>query len=426
MYSRDKNVERAESLERIAALLDKLTEVVAKDETSKEILASLKEKGAKDVEPAPVSGQRAEEIQSTYSKTRRQGEAGDQLQFNHMRRLNDAFRALGGDMGAFQRTLVSTVNISKRTQDMFNTPGGLSATIETPMSLKAFKNKYIADMGAEYFNKVSPDREWLNKALGRGMDFNTAMREATDRVQSRFDREVSSKYGEYKDAFKATPRAVPLPPSSQPGMGDISNVARIAAITAVVAAPIIMTKLAYASATAQIEGTRDRFGGFNPAIGTALAQYDLNSLTRDMRIAPQVSRTFREMVGSKMELDKVMEPIDILGENLKNRMSTIWNKMSSVLMTPVNWLADKVNKGFDWLDGIGGEQQTIQDLQKKKDWDALAAHPAVIGMNPDQKAAMPEWFRQMVMDNITQSTPIGAFAISIQRADVVPPQRFVP
>lgn len=424
MYQRDKNVEKAESLERLLIALDRLTEVVAKDETSKEILASLKDKGAKDVKEVPSSDVRADEIRYSRMPSTSRGPseaAGEEFNFTTVRRLNDAFKALGGDVGAFQRTLVTASQSGQRLKAIFDNPNlaDKASGGETPMSLKAFRDKYIGDMGpGAYMNKMQPDMAWVKQAVSSGTLFNDAMKEANNRSKDRFSNEVMLAHMDYKEKL----RNQPIRPG-QPGSGgraailegqDISSLARIASVTAIAAAPLVLGRLVQAGAMAQIEGSRP-FGMLNGNVATDFAMYDVNRMMGNMRVAKGISPSLSKLLESETDFQKTMEPIRTMGNNIANTMLAAGVDLLNTVMKPVSWLSDALNKlpkghdksptdiFTDWFVGTLGRpwgKMKQDDIDKMNELNKR---------NPDRAKGI-----------------IDAFAREIEKQPICPPRRFVP
>lgn len=457
MYERDKNVEKAESLERLLIAMERLTEVVAKDETSKEILSSLKEKGAKDVKEVPSSDARADEIRYSRMPSTSRGPseaAGEEFNFTTVRRLNDAFKALGGDVGAFQRTLVTASQSGQRLKAIFDNPNlaDKASGGETPMSLKAFRDKYIGDMGpGAYMNKMQPDMAWVKNAIASGTLFNDAMKEANNRAKDKFSNEVMLAHMDYKEKL----RNQPIRPG-QPGSGgraailegqDISSLARIASVTAIAAAPLVLGRLVQAGAMAQIEGSRP-FGMLNGNVATDFAMYDVNRMMGNMRVAKGISPSLSKLLNSETEFQKTMEPLRVLSNNFTNSLLDGGVSLINTVMKPVSGIAKFLNEQNDrtraiheeaaagagigailggLAGGIGGFFLGGVGAIPGALWGAAAGGgigAAAGGLNE----AVSERRMKELRDakNIPHKGHIDAFAMEIQATPVCPPRRFVP
>lgn len=379
MYGRDKNVEKSETLERLLAALDKLTEVVAKDETSKEILASLKDKGAVAVKETPAADVRADEIRyaRTPSSIRGRGgngdgtgDDGDGFNLSTMRRLNDAFKALGGDVGAFQRTLVTATGAGTRLKAILDDPnlaakamgGGGSAA----MSLKDFRSKYIGDLGVNaYMNKTQPDMAWVNQAVSRGILYNDAIKQANERANEKFEAEVKDKYSSYKNQLGNSNSPLNLPRGNQPGARGVTaimegeglaTITRIAATVAVGAAPIVLGKLVHQGAIAQIESHRP-FSHINPQMAADFAMYDVNKMMGNMRVARGLSPSLRGLMESETALSQTLEPMRVMGGN-------VWNKFLEGNTDVVNAILSPASKISEVLQATSKSQAMLQEGSK--------------------------------------------------------------
>lgn len=457
MYSRDKNVEKAESLERLLIAMDRLTEVVAKDETSKEILASLKDKGAKDVKEVPSSDVRADEIRYSRMPSTSRGPSGDsaeQFNFTTMRRLNDAFKSLGGDLGAFQRTLVTAGQSGHRLKAIFDNPNlaDKASGGESPLSLKAFREKYIGDMGqAAYMNKMQPDMAWVNNALKSGTSFNDAMKEANNRAKDKFSNEVMLAHMDYKEKLRQSP----IRPG-QPGSGgraavlegqDISSLARIATVTAIAAAPLVLGKLVQAGAMAQIEGSRP-FGMLNGNVATDFAMYDVNRMMGNMRVAKGISPSLSKLLESETDFQKTMEPLRTFGGNAINSFLSGSVDVVNAILKPVSNMANIINEDKkakaileEALSGagmgatiggiLGGAAGSILGpggAIAGAVWGAAAGGAGGAAIGGIGEAIGERRMRELQDKAINKphKLHISGFAIEIEMSKVCPPRRFVP
>lgn len=432
MYHRDKNVEKAESLERILIALDRLTEVVSKEETQKEILASLKEKGAKDVRDVPTANDRADEIQYSRTRTPRQSgneEQGEPLNFGTMRRLNDAFKALQGDVGGFQRTLVTAINGGQKLKSIMDNPN-LSAKAfsgEGAMTATAFRKKYIADLRpGEYMNRLTPDMTWMHNRLTAmeksglniqpgGSVYKDALENARLRSQDKFDREVEAKYAKYKDNLPRPQQGLPALAASE-GVAGISTLtlARAAVTVAAVAAPIVAGKMIHSAALSQIEGNRP-FAMLNGQLATGYAMYDYNKLMGNMRVAQGISPSMQSLLKSETEFSKTLEPMRVATNNLTNKALKAGLDAMNTVLKPISAIVDYANKTpplpeLEWYEKLANVTMM------------LMGKPAPF----DRKVWTEEDVKKFNDAAKAVKGPIQMFADEIGAQPVCPAQRFVP
>lgn len=433
MYDRDKKVENAETLERLLIAIERLTELVSKEESSKAILDSLKDKGAKDVKTVPTSDVRADDIKINRpsSSSGRAASGVADINYSTINRLNTAFRALQGDLGAFQKTLMNSVVWGNKAQALATKVAGYSAEQISPIkTYKQAERWYLDKMekgegglaGAykSLGDRLAPDGEKLFEFLKQGFDPKSAGKVLTQR----------NKEALIAEAQRATTGPVVKP--GTPGasgaaaiMGglDMGTLARVAGTVALAAAPLVMTKLAMAGTDGQIADTRSRFGTLNGSIATTLAHYDMSQLTNDLNMAPKISKSFKALLESREDFNKTLQPIDILAENVKNTLLTGLNKLANVVMKPFSWVADALNKGGEEFDANQKKFEMLNEKDKlavKMGWMPLGWANVVANVDAQREKTQAE------MDDLTVKTPMGLLALEIKRTPICPPRRFVP
>lgn len=459
MYQRDKNVEKAESLERILIALDRLADVVAKDETSKEILSSLKEKGAKDVRDVPTANDRADEIQYSRTKTRTGGGNGESVDNNSLfdpklfQRLNNSFKALSGDMGGFTRLVSDAAKSGWRQKLSSHVSGGTLTEMVSP--IKGYKDaerwyldkmeKVTGSLAGAYKalgDKLSPDSNQLFKFLQEGFDPKRSAKILTDRKKESLVAEAVAATGERRPVRGTAARGVA---ALMEGEG-LSTWGKIAAGIAISAAPIVLGKLVQAGAVSQIEGARP-FAMLNGQMANNFAMYDVNKMFGNMRIARGISSSVQSLMASETEFSRTMEPIKILSSNVVNRFLEGGLDMVSGVLKPMSNIArvlgeDKRSQailqemgsgagiGAFWgtiLGGLAGIPGGPAGIAAGAAWGAAAGGvggATIGGVGEAIGGARAKALQEM--KDLPHKTMIDVFATSIEAKPVCPAQRFVP
>lgn len=341
MYGRDKEVEKTEIFERLLAGLDKLIEVVSKDETSRGILDSLKERGAKELKEIPAADNRAEEI-----RTRRPaapglgGSSGSNFDFSTMSRLNTAFRALSGDLGAFQRNLGNAVVWSQKASQAYKAASTYTADSVLP------KRQEYRKATDEEVAKAMQD------AAAKGLNGNQMMQVAADLAKKGVPIEGKPSDDLAEKAHKATKTGTPVNVTPKAGSAianasgglDVAALARIAGTVALAAAPVVLGKIVQGSAMHQIEGNR-QFQMLDPNLATSYAMYNQSRLLTNMKYAKGISASMDRLLNTEGEFQKTLEPIKTLGTNATNNFLSAGTDIANFMLKPISKLADSINNG---------------------------------------------------------------------------------
>lgn len=358
MYDRDKKAEMGEQLAALNSALDRLADVVAKDDTSKSILDVLKEKGGtgKEYKDVPLAAEdRANELHPvTRQKKRGIADVDTPLNYSTMNRLNNVFKALTGDLGAFQKTIMNSVvwgnkaaglsrGLAQVTPDMLNT----SPIKNYKQAEKAFLDKAIAEKGLvegyrSLGDRLAPSGEDLLKFLQAGFDPKDAGKVLTQRKKDELLKEMQ----------EATRPRSPVPSSGPGARGaaaiaggvDVAMLARVAATTALIAAPMVAGKLIQAGALHQIETNRP-FAMLNPQLATNYALYDQEKLLSGMRYAKGISSSMANLFRSETEFQKTLEPFKVLGTKTTNAFLTGSLDIINSVTKPVSNFAKKLANG---------------------------------------------------------------------------------
>jgi len=445
MYQRDVAAENKETLERLVMALDELTRVVSKDDTSRTILDVLKEKGAKDVKEIPASDGQAEEIKTRYRSGGGGGQAGgtrgaefQDWNLTTLARLNQAFRALQGDLGAFQRTLVNAAHWGNQALNAGRVAESVASTvteaakpkpvyrkatdeeIEAAMKDAASKGMSgmemlkVAEKLAKQGIEVTPEAGSVADRVSKGI------KETADKIATPTAKEESTQEPEKKDindkiADGIRKVAKTLGVSTQ----TLANVAKAVSIISI---PSVMGRLATGLSNWTIQETGQRFGRYSPEIASVSAQYEMSKVLRDMRIAPQISESAKDLITSKQGLDRTLEPIEILGKNLWNRSVTLLNDFTSAILTPVSWVAEKINQATMNVPTL----KEIEKIVNAGDLDAFAKIPFIKDIDPEIMDRFPKAWKDAVVGAIVRSTNVGVFASEIKAAKLTPAMAFVP
>jgi hypothetical protein len=463
MYDRDKKVENAETLERLLIAMDRLIEVVSKEESSKAILDSLKDKGAKDVKTVPTSDVRADDIKINRpsSSSGRAGSGVADINYSTINRLNTAFRALQGDLGAFQKTLMNSVVWGNKAQALATKVAGYSAEQISPIKSYKQAERWFLDkhekgeggLAGAYKSlgdRLAPDGEKLFEFLKQGFDPKSAGKVLTQR----------NKEALIAEAQRATMGPVVKP--GTPGAGgaaaiigglDMGALARVAATVALGAAPIVLGKLIHAGALNQIEGNRP-YSMLNGQLATDYAQYDMNKLLTGMRYAKGISPSMKRLLENESEFQKTLEPIQVAGGSIVNTILSGGTKAINTLLSPVSKVASFYNKLSNRWKGIIDEgledasegatagailggivglvtTRSLKGTLQGAAWGSLIGGAAGATYGTVAEAITER--RRKELDNImgdpndaAKRGMIGKFALEILQVPVCPPRRFVP
>lgn len=368
MYQRDVAAENKETLERLVMALDELTRVVSKDDTSRTILDVLKEKGAKDVKEIPASDGQAEEIKTRYRSGGGGGQAGgtrgaefQDWNLTTLARLNQAFRALQGDLGAFQRTLVNAAHWGNQALNAGRVAESVASTvteaakpkpvyrkatdeeIEAAMKDAASKGMSgmemlkVAEKLAKQGIEVTPEAGDVANQVAQNIK-TTAGQTVTPQAAGKVSDIVNEISVEKTDGLVKTIKTVggTLGFSTQ-------TLAAAASSVALAAAPVVIAKFISSRALNQINELRP-FQMLNSNIATSFAQYDVNRLMMNMRIGRGISASTASLLASQTEFDKTMEPIRVTGTNFTNSLITGGLNAVSNILTPINMLSDLISK----------------------------------------------------------------------------------
>jgi len=436
MYNRDAVAEMKDVLGRLAESMDRLAEVHAKDRTgngdaNKELLEWLKKNGgSQKVDEVPVSDARADDLKIKRTKETK-GTEEQSINYSTIRDVNAAFRALQGDLGGFQRTLVNAIKWGKDGQSYYEKIRGITPeTMPRPVADTSKAVEMIDKLGTKEGLKAFFDLPYTGKgspaaAAGGGV----ANQAAANRVAAAVN----------NIGVNGKPMLVPPIPPGYPGYNaagaaaatSMSQWATMATAAAVAAAPMILSKLAIHTSDNVINETRSRFGNLDAKIATGLATYDLSRLMNNLEMAPKIADSFTKVLKSREELNKTLLPIETAASNVWNNIVTSFNKAANFLLTPVSQALSGGGKEWGILNPknffIGGPdvEKQMEALKKAKDMNIFEDSNFVnIGIRlRDRRLAMDK--EQEVLDELASKTPPGGLALSIKRTPIAPPRRFV-
>lgn len=469
MYNRDAMAELKETLGNLSSVMDRLVDVVAKDETSKGIMDLLKEKagtGKENKGAPPTSSDRVDTIYPTVAR-RGTGTGGRttsgevDLNYWQMSRLRTAFQALTGDMGAFQRTVLNTIVWANKASRV-NAPGTAAEVMQQQATSSPIKNykqaetwlmdKLIKEKGLgqgvkEFLDKTTPSGDKMLELLRAGVPVTMAekmaqrqMREGIIKEAQEATRIPTPKAGAASAARAAASTAGQLLPTQfggaggtggtvPPGIGggirgfpsgsaasfrlmSWGGMASLGAGLVIGSAPAVLGVFADNRKEAIIAATRLRYGSLSPEIATGLAQYDVAKLQLDIKTAAKIAPSFTSLLETAKEFDKSMEPF-------YTGLKKIGNWLEKGLMETVIG----VNKVLDFVGGIVNPFNWFGPGQIPEPTWLDTGINAILGGVLGGAGKTSEKSR---LDNITMQTPAGSFALEIANHPLAAPRRFVP
>jgi len=306
-------------------------------------------------------------------------------------------------------------NVRGMSVDQLKSPIKSYKQAESWLIDKLVSQKGVGEGMKSFYSKTTPDADKLLDMIRSGVPMDHAAKHAQRFKQQEILKEVQA---------ATTPRPVVTRTTTiTPATTDYAMLSRMAATVAVAAAPMVLGKIAVRLTDNQIEETRRRFGVLSPEIATSLTQYGVSNLQRDLRIAPQVSRSFTNLVKDREALNKTLEPIEVFGENLKNRLLAGLTGLADFLLSIPSMIAKKLNSLEKETSTVLGKNMPAL-LEAQNDIDRFGRGiPGLGAVGQGVRAAMG-FEMSKVIDLVTEGTPAGRMALTIKRAQLAPPRRF--
>lgn len=487
MYNRDTQVEMKETLSHLVNVMDRLMEVVSKDETSKGIMDLLKEKSGSGKDHKDAGGVAGERADTIIPKVRQRSQAtGDNafdLNFANMRRLNTAFRALEGDMGAFQRTVFNTVAwVNKAFRGGGATADAAAGAAETVMKspIKTIsqalqwhmddlvkKHGFTQGLGKFYSNQT-PAATDIAQLIAQGIPEKTAVKYLNQQWHRDLLKEaqtatavpvtlgraaaarqaISSQAGPGAGGIGAgvtggagggggaghggVPGG-PVPPGSPPGSSSFwSRFAASAGFAGTVALgtapawPLLIGAWGKAGAEKMRKEISEEYGPYSGTIANANATYLFKKKLLDMEYAPVLEKDFKTMTESEARFDRSMKPF-------YTGLEKIWMKIKTGAMDFASWTNENI---FDPIgNALNPFKRLGQDGGNIAAWkfDFAPQVPILGGILGGLGDAMNVWIKQQQLaananelDMRVAKTEPGTLALQIARTPIAPPRRFVP
>jgi len=386
MYDRDVKAENKETLDRLVQAIERLAEIHAKDRKgedngnkelldwlkknngNKELLDWLKKNnGNKELldwlkknndgratREVPTSDDRADVLRTTRGRISAAGGGTgiDELDAS-VSRINSMFRAMQGDMGGFQKSLVSSLKWGERASEL------AKAFVKAPaeefsqaeVSLKEAKkmllNRVTTEKGgsegmAEYFKQLSPDAERI-EFHRKWMPYDEAVKQATQEKEEELLKRVRA---EPRKRNENNGLAVPPPPGA-----EAANSVTGSQLAKIVTTTLIGARMA---TVGTIEYNR-RFQNFDGVLATDYAMFEQGNLLRDMRHAKKIAPSVQKLLESETNFRDTMAPLKELGSNFYNTALSGANRGIDILMTPISKLAKVINNSSNRMKGLWDE-----------------------------------------------------------------------
>lgn len=461
MYKRDAQVESKESLDRMAQGIEHLIEVVSKDETLKAVQDLLKNVSLKDVKEIPKSDTRVDEIIRMPRVSGRAGTDGAAVLGGlggvgggafgmNVGRVNTALRALEGNLGAFQRTILNTVGMHQRVNVLSEQAATLAASAK---SVRATAYRPATD------DEIAAVMQAASaKGLGGDLILKAASMLGKTGVPSSLQNPGGEKLLELvksKDYGKV-PTAAELRRADQMAASaarastqaaEMETLVKVGTRVALITAPIVAGKLIHAGAVGQIEANRP-LSMLSGDLATGYALYDVNRLMTNMKHAQGISKTMQGLLQSQSEFQKTLEPFKTFGTNVMNRFYDVGTTALDTVLKPFSWLANKLNQNnklstiveeaaaYSLWGGIGGALiGGITGFFAGGPVGALAGAAggavkgAAIGGLVGAGVGTVKALTQDQVDKIKKEPwggMVGVFAQEIVQTKICPPQRFIP
>ncbi|HQR07038.1 MAG TPA: hypothetical protein PLN21_09460 [Gemmatales bacterium] len=351
MYDRDVKAENKEQLDRLVQAIERLAEIHAKDRegednSNKELLDWLKKNNERTVKEVPASDDRAEVLKTVRRTNAAGGDGAQELDYSTISRINSMFRALQGDLGGFQRTIVSAVTWDERATKIVNnlqsiTPGTTEGEITLKQAKKDLLGKLTSEKGGseglkEYFNQLAPDPQRIEYHR-QWMSYDEAMEEAAQEKEDEILKRAKSQPRKKDD----NGLLVPPPPGSSTGM-DVASLAKVATTVALTAAPIVAGKMINAMANSTIEGNR-QYQMLNANLATDYAMFNQKNLITDMKYARNISPAMQQLLQSEAAFNSTMEPIKSLGTSMSSSVLSGAVDAFELLAKPISAVAKAIN-----------------------------------------------------------------------------------